>query len=66
VSEPGSRTGRDSPAKDDRASRLADRLRANLQRRKAQARARRADTADDRRDADQEAGPHATDEEGRR
>ncbi len=42
------KTGESSPGKDERAKRLAEQLRANLQRRKAQARARRTGGADDR------------------
>jgi hypothetical protein len=37
-----------APSKDDRKARLAEQLRANLQKRKAQARARRSGEADSR------------------
>ena len=43
---PGAR--RDDGRRDDRKARLAEQLRANLQRRKAQARSRRAGEADPR------------------
>ena len=46
---PGSE-GPGSKAKDERAARLAEQLRANLQKRKAQTRARRAGEGDSRPD----------------
>lgn len=45
-----------NPTKDDRKERLAKQLRANLARRKAQARAKRAGEADDRPDGLKGAG----------
>lgn len=53
---------RDKPqesAKDDRKARLAEQLRANLQKRKAQARARRAGDADSRPEGISAAGKAA-------
>lgn len=47
--KPGS-TGPGSKARDARAARLAEQLRANLQKRKAQTRARRAGEGDSRPD----------------
>ncbi|RWK49743.1 hypothetical protein [Mesorhizobium sp.] len=45
----GGQSKRDSPPKKDRKARLAEQLRANLQKRKAQSRSRRAGDADKRR-----------------
>ena len=44
-------------AKDEKAKRLAEQLRANLQRRKQQARARRDGSEDNRNDGIKAAGP---------
>ncbi len=49
----------EKPKQPDRKARLAEELRANLQRRKAQARARRTGAADDRPDGLPAAGGQA-------
>ena len=48
-----------NPLKDDRKARLAEQLRANLQKRKAQSRARRAGEADGRPEGISAAGKPA-------
>ena len=55
---------RQDPTDDDRAARLAEALRANLRRRKAQARARRDATGADRAPGDAQSGRTGEDDAG--
>ena len=55
---------RQDPTDDDRAARLAEALRANLRKRKAQARARRDGTGADRAPGDAKSGRTGEDDAG--